>query len=459
MAHFGGTPQRPWGEPLHPPMHQITTERNIGGLTGAGHAHDLKVERKHPVSGFRGEHRPCLFHHVWRAQRLRAERSLEQTYKVGAHGPNHRSDEVSFGGEVVHHRSVADPEVRPHSAEGKPIKAGVEGHCCGRRKNLITRMPIAHRLTVALATSRVICSRHYIQGDFMIDFTTHWCEVPIGRLRVRTAGAGPVLMFTHGLLVDSRIWDEVALKVATQEYTVVLPDLPLGSHTVAVTDRSRLTTSAVADCLMDIADQLHIERFAVLGFDTGGAIAQVATAAHPDRINRLALMSCDAFEHFPPMLIKPFQWAARWSPAMTLALKSLTDPRFQRWPLPLGLVAKHKIDPELVRAWAEPCGSNPEVRADVVAFIKQMNATDTLAAAERLRHFDGPSMVMWSRHDRIFPRRDAQRLADLLPRCQLRWIDDAYTFASLDNPARMTELILEFLALPVTAYGAIVQES
>ena len=58
----------------------------------------------------------------------------------------------------------------------------------------------------------------------------------------------------------------------------------------------------------------HIERFAVLGFDTGGAIAQVAAAAHPDRINRLALMSCDAFEHFPPRLIKPFQWAATEPP-------------------------------------------------------------------------------------------------------------------------------------------------
>ena len=59
-----------------------------------------------------------------------------------------------------------------------------------------------------------------------------------------------------------------------------------------------------------------------------------------------------------------------------------------------------ELDPELVRAWAEPSGSNPEVRADVVAFFKQMNATDTLAAAQKLREFDGPSMVMWSRHDR-----------------------------------------------------------
>jgi pimeloyl-ACP methyl ester carboxylesterase len=281
----------------------------------------------------------------------------------------------------------------------------------------------------------------------MVEFTTQWCDIAIGRNRVRTAGTGPVIMFTHGLLVDGRIWDRVATDVAAGGFTVVLPDLPLGAHSVAVADRAKLTTSAVAACLFDIADELGIEQFALLGFDTGGAVAQMAAAARPERITRLALMSCDAFEHFPPPMIKPFQWAAKWSPAMTLVLKTLSDARFQHFPLTLALVAKHKIEPSLVKAWAEPPSSNPEVRADLVTFINQMSGADTLAAAEKLRHFHGPSMVMWSRQDRIFPQRDAHRLAELLPRCELRWIDDAYTFASLDNPNRVTELVLEFLSL------------
>lgn len=253
----------------------------------------------------------------------------------------------------------------------------------------------------------------------MIEFRTQWCEVPLGRIRVRTAGSGPALLFTHGLLVDGRVWDAVARPVAEHGYTVVLPDLPLGAHTVPVADRARLTTSAVAECLFDIADALRIEHFGLLGFDTGGTVSQVAAAARPERVERLALMSCDAFEHFPPPLGKPFTWAARWSSAMTLLLKSVADPRLQRRPLALGLVAKHRLDPELVRAWAEPCAANPEIRADCVAFIMQITAADTLAAAEKLRAFAGPSMVLWSREDKLFPRRDAQRLAELLPRCEL----------------------------------------
>jgi pimeloyl-ACP methyl ester carboxylesterase len=279
-------------------------------------------------------------------------------------------------------------------------------------------------------------------------FEAQWVDVPMGRIRVRSAGTGPALMFTHGLLVDGRIWDQVARAVADKGFTVLLPDLPLGAHTVPVKDRSILTTKAVAECLFAIADRLGIDRFSVLGFDTGGAISQVAAASRPERIERLALMSCDAFEHYPPMLIKPFKWAALWAPAMSLVLKTLSDNKYQHVPLPLGLVAKHKIDQSLVSAWSEPSSTNADIRADLVAFIKQMSSVDTLAAAEKLRHFAGPSMVMWSRQEKVFPRKDAQRLTELLPGCQLRWIDDAYTFASLDNPTRMIELVLELMNLP-----------
>ncbi len=282
----------------------------------------------------------------------------------------------------------------------------------------------------------------------MTEFDTHWLDLPVGRTRVRTVGDGPAILFTHGLLVDGRIWDRVAGPVAERGYRVLLPDLPLGAHTEPVHDRDALTTMAVADTLFDVADALGVDRFAVLGFDTGGALSQVATARRPERVDRLALMSCDAFEHFPPPLVRPFQWAAYWPPAMSLVLASLGNPRLQHWPLPIGLLAKHGIPDELVRSWAGPCATDPAIRADCVAFIRQMRAVDTLAAAEALRTYPGPSMVLWSRRDQFFPRKDAVRLAGLLPHCELRWIDDAYTFASLDNPTRTVELVSEFLALP-----------
>jgi len=279
------------------------------------------------------------------------------------------------------------------------------------------------------------------------DFTTTWVDLPLLRMRVRTVGEGPAIVCTHGLLVDGQIWDRVARGIAARGYRVVLPDLPLGAHTVPVKDRHQLTTRSVAAAIVDMADALGLDRFAMLGFDTGGALAQVATAANFDRVDRLALMSCDAFEHFPPALIRPFQWAARWSPMMTLVLKSLSSPRLQHRPLPLGLVAKHKIDPRLIEAWNRPPASDPEIREDCVAFIRQMSSVDTLSAARRLAEYPGPSMVMWSQEDRVFPHRDAQRLADLLPGCQLRWIEDSYVFAPLDNPERTTSLTLEFLEL------------
>jgi pimeloyl-ACP methyl ester carboxylesterase len=279
----------------------------------------------------------------------------------------------------------------------------------------------------------------------MTEYVTHWCDLPIGQIRVRTVGSGPMILLTHGLLVDGRIWDRVAPQIAAGGFTVVLPDLPLGSHTVPVRTRVALSPVAVAESLFDIADALGFARFSLIGFDTGGAVAQIAAASRPERIERLLLMSCDAFENFPPPIIAPLTWAARWSPAMSLVLWLLGDASRQRAWLPLGWAAKHPLESALVRAWAAPSRNNAAIRADVVAFIRRMSSVDTLAAAGKLRFFPGQSMILWSREDRVFPLRDAHRLAELLPGCTLEWIDDAYTFAMLDNPARVTELILGFM--------------
>jgi pimeloyl-ACP methyl ester carboxylesterase len=102
-------------------------------------------------------------------------------------------------------------------------------------------------------------------------------------MRVRTLGEGSAIVLTHGLLVDGQIWDKVARGVAARGYRVILPDLPLGAHTVPVKDRCQLTTRSVATAIIDMADALDVRRFAIVGFDTGGALAQVATAGNPDR--------------------------------------------------------------------------------------------------------------------------------------------------------------------------------
>jgi hypothetical protein len=50
-----------------------------------------------------------------------------------------------------------------------------------------------------------------------------------------------------------------------------------------------------------------------------------------------------------------------------------------------------------------------------------------LAAAECLRHFDHPSLVIWAKEDRVMPLSHGRRLTDLLPHGRLIELADSYT--------------------------------
>ena len=84
-------------------------------------------------------------------------------------------------------------------------------------------------------------------------------EVPtrVGPVPVRTVGDGPAVLAVHGALVDGRLWDGVAQRLAPHA-RVVVPDLPLGAHRRAVPDRSRLTPTELAGALVDVLDGLDV---------------------------------------------------------------------------------------------------------------------------------------------------------------------------------------------------------
>lgn len=98
------------------------------------------------------------------------------------------------------------------------------------------------------------------------------------------------------------------------------------------------------------------------------------------------------------------------------------------------------------------------VRRDVIKFLAAIDSSETVAAAQRLRGFDRPALIIWSPEDRIFPVRHAHRLAADLPDARVELVDDSRAFVALDQPARCAELIEAFagqrLRAQATAAGS-----
>ncbi len=268
-------------------------------------------------------------------------------------------------------------------------------------------------------------------------------ETRVGTVPVRTTGSGPVVLAVHGALVDGRLWDDVVRRLEP-DARLVVPDLPLGAHRRAVPDRSRLTPEDLAGALLDVLDGLGIDRAVLLGNDTGGALAQIAAASAPHRVDGLVLAGCDAFEHFPPPLLRPLPALARVAGTTRLLVRALGVPALFADPGRLNLFTTRGFDRALVRDWLLPARTDPAVRADLTAFLRAISPRPLLAAADRLAELPGPSAVVWGRRDRVFPPRDAERLADLL-RCPVTWLDDAVTFVPRDRPDAVADAVVRVL--------------
>ncbi|HEX5924439.1 MAG TPA: alpha/beta fold hydrolase, partial [Baekduia sp.] len=136
-----------------------------------------------------------------------------------------------------------------------------------------------------------------------------------GTIRYRDEGTGPTLFFVHGALVDGRLWEPVVDRLRDR-FRCVVPDLPLGSHELPLRADADLSPPGVAKIVADFIAALDLEDVTLIGNDTGGALCQLLVVAEPERIGRLVLTDCDAFEDFPPAAFVPLFKAFRHPPAV-----------------------------------------------------------------------------------------------------------------------------------------------
>jgi pimeloyl-ACP methyl ester carboxylesterase len=283
----------------------------------------------------------------------------------------------------------------------------------------------------------------------MTAITSSEITLPQGRIRYREAGSGDPVVLVHGLLTNAELWREV-IPLLAQDFRVIAPDWPLGSHTIPLGPHADLTPSGLARIIADFLAALELEDVTLVGNDTGGAICQLVAANHPDRLGRLVLTPCDAYENFLPPAFRPLQVLARVPGAVFVILNELRFGPARRAPLAYGWVTK-RADNALTRAWIQPALSSRAIRREVAAVLKGISKRYTLEAAERFAGFKAPVLIAWAPEDRFFKLHYGERLAKAFPNARLELIEDSYTFVPVDQPRRTAELIAAFAREPALA--------
>jgi pimeloyl-ACP methyl ester carboxylesterase len=261
-------------------------------------------------------------------------------------------------------------------------------------------------------------------------------------------GPGPTLVFLHGLLMDETLWTAVADDLAP-DHRCVIPVLPLGAHRKGLKPQADVSPAAIAGLVAEFLEALGLRDVVLVGNDTGGALVQVLMADGPlARIGGAVLVSCDAFDNFPPGLTgRTLFLAGKLPPALFgLFMQQMRLKIVRRLPLSFGWLTKR--GDAVVAAWMRPIWRQREIRRDTVRVLRAAAAEPDLlnTAAGKLGRFERPALVVWARDDRVMPPEHGRRLANLLPDARLVEVADSFTLVPLDQPVRLAAEIRRFLA-------------
>jgi pimeloyl-ACP methyl ester carboxylesterase len=283
-----------------------------------------------------------------------------------------------------------------------------------------------------------------------VDWRSHqrWVEVdgnPINTIELgpeEDRGSQP-LVFVHGLSGSWPNWLE-QLPAFAATHRVITLDLPGFGHSPM--PRQEISISGYARLLEQLLGRLGVDAAPVVGNSMGGFIAAELAIAHPQRVERLVLISAaglSTHNHRGSVTVLPamrtlersLMAAAAWT-----ASKSDTVARRARLrDAALAVVVRKpaKLDPALAAEQIRGAGK-PGV-------IQGFEAVLHYEIRERLPEIACPTLIVWGDRDRLIPVRDADVFAELIPNSRKVVFGDTGHMSMLERPEAFNALLDEFL--------------
>jgi pimeloyl-ACP methyl ester carboxylesterase len=271
-------------------------------------------------------------------------------------------------------------------------------------------------------------------------------EILSARVRVlERPGDGDPVLFLHGITSSARTW-EPFLDQLPEGMRGVAYDMLGNGYTELHGSRRRLTYEDLTQQLVELADELGIERFAGVGHSMGAAPLLRVAWQRPERVRGLLLESPTALGR--RKLAAPMR-LARYGPTRRLLERAAT-PRIFRAQARRALreFAGRDVDEETLQREAGHAIADP--KRQVRGFIDLIGYGDPRVPAtdvDRYARIECPVWILRGSEDRDWmPESTEDRFRSLIPDARLiRWEDIGHA-PHIQDPDRFAELLDEFLA-------------
>jgi pimeloyl-ACP methyl ester carboxylesterase len=265
-------------------------------------------------------------------------------------------------------------------------------------------------------------------------------EVAGTRLDVRDSGPtkatkdAPAVILLHGFGSSLHTWETWAHGLEA-DHRVIRFDLP-GCGLSAPDPTGDYSDARSMAVLIALMDRLGVVRASIVGNSMGGRIAWAFAAAHPERVDKLVLISPDGFAS------PGFEYGRTPDIPVTVKLMRYVLPK----PLVKMSLAPAYADPkvmtdalatryyDLMRA--------PGVRDAMIARMAQSMRTDPVA---RLQSIRAPTLVLWGEEDKMIPFNNAADYMKAIPHATLAPLSGVGHLPQEEAPERSLEIVERFL--------------
>lgn len=266
------------------------------------------------------------------------------------------------------------------------------------------------------------------------------------RLHVRDTGprAAPAVILIHGFGSSLHTWEPWADEL-DDALRVIRLDLP-GSGLSPPDPADDYTDDHVIALLLAMMDRLGVQRASFVGNSVGGRLAWTMAAGHPERVERLVLVSPDGFAS------PGFEYGK--APDVPFIMQAM------RYVLPRGMLKSN-----IAVGYADPAAlTGPTVTRyrDLMlapgarqAMLDRMEQTVLRDPVPMLRRIKAPVLLVWGQKDRMIPFANAADYQRELADVRLVSFADLGHLPQEEAPARSLPPVRAFLLDPRSAPGAI----
>ncbi|HEX2102783.1 MAG TPA: alpha/beta hydrolase [Solirubrobacteraceae bacterium] len=253
------------------------------------------------------------------------------------------------------------------------------------------------------------------------------------RLHHEIRGDGPPVLLVHAGIADSRMWEPLAERLVAAGRRVVAPDLRGFGRSPLPPE----TFSPAAD-LLELLDDLGIERAPVVGASFGGRVTLELALRAPGRVSAIALLDSVLDEFDPSVELEAFD-EAETAAAEAGDLDEATAINVRMW---LDRPGRTGVDPQARDLVAAMTRRAFEAQDGVDAAFEELDPP----VARRLGEIRCPALVVVGEDDVEDFHRLAARLADELPEAgPVVVIPGAAHLPALERPAEVADVLLPFL--------------